>query len=410
MTAKHIAAIEVGTARTAALLATRSPRMDGSVLIRAFAEEKTAGIRKSEVHSASSVVTTVTGVLDKLSKNGRTDINQIDLVYSGGDLAGMPILGNAQISNPSEVVEEEDLEAAIEAMRAQPLPSGRTTVEEMRINCVLDGIRSVEDPCSLSAEELTVNGIRTHVDTHSYRAMIDAVEESGRDVENIFTAACSAPQGCTTPEQRRNGVLVIDMGAGTTSWSLSRNDRITAVGHLAVGGDHITNDILCAFHTGTEESATALKHEHGRATLENIDPAVRVDVPVHLGMSRTVNLKALTMVIHARMDETLRIIQADLEARSLLEDLGAGIVLCGGGALLRNLPTLVSSIFGGIPCSLGMLPTLNVPEIDGHPTRIRFAALYGAVLRAGRLENEEADGGSRAFSLSRLFSRSGGRR
>ncbi len=406
---KPIVAIEIGTSQTVAMLGVCSPKMDGTVDITAFCAEKTAGMRKSEVQSAQSVTTTAESVIQKLSKKNRIDINRINLVYSGGDLHGMPIMGKTTINNPSEVVEEEDIDAAIENMQAMSPISGRTTVEEIKINFVLDGTRVVEDPCNLSASELTVNGLRTHVDTNSYRAIKDAIEELGCDVENVFSAASCAPLGCTTSEQRINGVLVINLGGGTTSWSLCHDDRITAVGHLAVGGDHVTNDILCAFHTGTDESAAALKHDYAQATLDGINATARIDMPKNIGMSRSVNLKALSLVVNARMDETLRIIYADLSDHGLLDSLGAGIVLCGGGALMRNITDLVSTIFGGIPCSIGSLPFLNLPEIDEDPYNIRYAPIYGAILRAAKIEIEKEEEGASVSKIWNWFRRSGGR-
>lgn len=406
---KPIVAIEIGTSQTVAMLGICSPKLDGTVDITAFCAEKTAGMRKSEVQSAQSVTTTAESVIHKLSKKGRIDINRINLVYSGGDLCGIPLMGKTIINNANEVVEDEDVEAAIDNMRATPPISGRTTVEEMKINFVLDGTRVVEDPGNLSASELTVNGLRTHVDTNSYRAIKDAVEESGCDIENLFSAASCAPLGCTTPQQRINGVLVINLGGGTTSWSLSHDDQITAVGHLAVGGDHVTNDILCAFHTGTDESAAALKHDFAQATLAGIIPTARIEMPKNIGMSRSVNLKALSLVVNARMDETLRILYADLSEHGLLDSLGAGIVLCGGGALMRNISDLVSTIFGGIPCSIGNLPFLNVPEIDEDPYNIRYATIYGAILRAAKIEIEKEEEGASGSKIWKWLRRSGGR-
>lgn len=409
MPSKPIAAIEIGTTRTVAMLGTCSPKADGSVDITAVCTEKTAGIRKCEVQSAQSVTTTAEGVILALSKKGRTDINRINLVYSGGDLQGMSIFGKTHIDNASDVVEEDDVDTAIENMRNTPALSGRTTLEEMKVNLVLDAGRIVEDPVNLKADELTVNGLRTHVDTNSYRALTDAVESANCDIDNVFSAAASAPLGCTRKEQRMNGVLVIDLGGGSTSWSVTHKDRITYVGHLAIGGDHITNDILCAFHTGTDESATALKHDHAKATLDGVDPAARVDLPKNMGMSKTINLRALDMVVNARIDETLRILYAEAREAGALDGLGAGIVLCGGGALLKGITQLVTQIFDGIPCSIGSLPTLKCKEIDDDPEKIRYATVYGALLRAAKIETEEDEvgGGNRFFNF---FGRSGGRK
>ena len=94
-----------------------------------------------------------------------------------------------------------------------------------------------------------------------------------------------------------------------------------------------------------------------------------------------------------------------------LEGLGAGIVLCGGGALMRELPTLVTRVFDGIPCALGALPALNFPEIDDDPERIRYATVYGALLRAAKMHQEEiaADSGGGGIRLFNWLGRSGGR-
>lgn len=410
MPSKPIAAIEIGTTRTVGILGTCSPKADGSVDIIAVCTEKTAGIRKSEVQSAQSVTTTAEGVIQTLSKKGRTDINRINLVYSGGELQGMPIIGKTDIDNASEVVEEYDVDTAIENMRDTPALSGRTTLEEMKVNIVLDGTRPVEDPINLGASELAVNGLRTHVDTNSYRAVTDAVEAANCDVDNVFSAAASAPLGCTKKEQRMNGVLVIDLGGGSTSWSVTHNDHITYVGHLAIGGDHVTNDILCAFHTGTDESATALKHDHARATLEGVDPAVRIDLPKNIGMSKTINLRALDMVVNARIDETLRIVYAEAREAGALDGLGAGIVLCGGGALMKGITQLVTQIFDGIPCSVGSLPVLKCREIDEDPEKIRYATVYGALLRAAKIESEEEETGKGGFRFFDFFGRRGERK
>ena len=402
--------LEVGTARTVALLGIHSPKTAGPPAIVAVSVAKTSGVRKSEVVSPQSVTTTVASVLKKLSESGNVDINQLDLVYSGGDLQGMPIHGRAEIDAEYGEVDEEDVAAAIAHMRDAPVPSGRTTLEDIKCDYVIDAKRVVDDPVSLTASELVVNGIRTHVDANSARAVIAAVEETGAVVATVFSAAASAPLGCTSPEQRRNGVLVIDLGGGTTSWSITRDEKILAVGHLAIGGDHVTNDILCAFHTGKDESAAELKHAAAQAILDGVDPAEQIAVPKMLGIGKKIKLRALDMVVNARLDEMIRIIRDDVRAVGGLEGLGAGIVLCGGGALLRELPTLVTRVFDGIPCAVGSLPPLDCPEIDDDPEKIRYAALYGALLRAAKVRQDEqpaeSSGRSRLFNW---FGRSGGR-
>ncbi len=410
MASKPIVVLEIGTTQTVAMLGSYSAKGDGSIEIEAVCAEKTSGMRKSEVLSAQSVATTAEGVLNTLSKKGRTDINRVDLVYSGGDLQYTPIVGKTQIDNDGEIVDYEDIEEALDNLRDFPAQSGRTTLEEIRGDFILDGARVVEDPENLRASELAVTGLRTHVDTNSYHAMVEALQSTVCDVESVHSEAASSPLGCTTKEQRESGVLVINLGGGTSCWSVTRNDRVIAVGHLAVGGDHVTNDILSAFHTGSDESANALKHESAQAILDGIDPGARVEVPKNLGMTKYINVRSLGLVVNARLDETLRILRKQVAASNALDGLGAGIVLCGGGSLLKGLPQLTSQIFDGIPCSLGKLPPTGHKEIDDATDKIRFAPVYGALFRAAKVayENEDSRPGG-ISSLFGLFGRKGGR-
>ena len=76
---------------------------------------------------------------------------------------------------------------------------------------------------------------------------------------------------------------------------------------------------------------------------------------------------------------------------------------------MRNITNLVSTIFGGIPCSIGSLPFLNVPEIDEDPYNIRYATIYGAILRAAKIEVEKEDEGASGSKIWNWFRRSGGR-
>lgn len=404
-----LVALEVGTSRTVAMLGLQSPKTGAPIEIAGLALARTSGIRKSEVVSPQSVTTTVSSVLRELSRIGGVDIHQLTLVYSGGDLQGMPIVGRAEIDASEGEVSEEDLANAIANMRDAPLPSGRTTMEELKCHYVLDQRRIVEDPLSLTASELSVQGIRTHVDSNSLKTLIDAVEDSDTTVTTTLSSAASSPLGCTTPEQRQHGVLVINLGGGTTSWCVMKQDKIAAVGHLAIGGDHVTNDILCAFHAGKDESAQELKHTVAQAILEGDDPTQQVPIPKMLGITKKIKVRALNMVVNARLDELFQIIREDVRAANGLEGLGAGIVLCGGGALLQKTPELVSRVFHNIPCTVGSLPFVNVPEIDEDPEKIRFAALYGALLRAAQIQQDAPSPESGGLRFLNWFNRNGGR-
>jgi cell division protein FtsA len=181
---------------------------------------------------------------------------------------------------------------------------------------------------------------------------IKVVRSIPMDVEDVaFSGLCSA-LSVLTPEQKKIGALAIDLGGGTTDYLAYANGVVAVAGSLGVGGDHVTNDIALGFNVPASQ-AEKVKREHGSAMLGAGDPGDSVKLPSEVGFTgRTIGLQALGTVIHARMDETLGMVRKHVEEEGILRQLGAGIVLTGGGARLNGVCALAERIFG-LPCATG---------------------------------------------------------
>jgi cell division protein FtsA len=150
-----------------------------------------------------------------------------------------------------------------------------------------------------------------------------------------------------------------------------------AAGSIAVGGGHVTNDLVLAFNI-LQMRAEELKLQYGSAIISPSAGLRRISVPNDLGkQDQTISLKAFHTVINARMAETLQIIRSRLHDADLLGKLGAGVVFTGGGAAMPGICELGQSVFG-VPCAVGE-PSVFSPALDNVPNHPAFATARGLI-------------------------------
>jgi cell division protein FtsA len=171
------------------------------------------------------------------------------------------------------------------------------------------------------------------------------------DVQDVVYAGLASALSVLSVEQKKGGVLVIDLGAGTTEYVAYSGGVIAATGALGVGCDHVTNDIALAFNI-PEGQAERCKVEHGGALVpEDADGKVSIAPGVGFG-GRKISRQSLLTVINARVDETLHMVRRRLEEDKVPPHLAAGVVLVGGGAHMPGVTDLAADIFG-MPCTVG---------------------------------------------------------
>jgi len=194
---------------------------------------------------------------------------------------------------------------------------------------------------------LVLHGVRSRL--HN---TVKAVSGVPIDVEDVvFSGLCSA-LAVLTEEQRERGALVIDLGAGTTDYVAYSDGALATAGALGVGGDHVTNDIALAFNIPSSQ-AERVKRDHGSAVIGTPTPSKRISLPAEVGFTgRTISVKSLQTVINARTDEIFTMVKHRLDELGILHQMGAGVVLTGGGAHLGEVTDVAKRVFG-LPCVIG---------------------------------------------------------
>jgi len=369
------AALEIGTTRT--VLAVGEPLDAGRVKITAKAVIPSSGVRKSEIIDIRQVTYSLNAVLKEIQDKEGYAIGTADLAVSGPHIETRDVSTQRRVDG--KTVESEDVDAIYDGSFDNGLGADRIVLDVAELGYGLDGREGIANPRGMTGHMLT---LRTHV-VHAAQQRIEdartAARQSKIDIRDISFAGSCAAWAVLTPADRREGALHIDLGAGSTTWTVWSDGRLIHAGVLGVGGDHVTNDIRQAFGL-TLTQAETLKTSESDARLD-LPPGERITIASDMPgfEDRSISRRALATVVDARLQEIFSLVAADVDRAGLVHRIGGDIVLTGGGAAQRGILPLARRLFGrrvrvGTP----------VPEIEGLENveaPESFATVAGLLLR-----------------------------
>jgi cell division protein FtsA len=345
-----VAALEIGTSKIIAMVGEM--REDGTVMITGVGERPSSGVRKGEIIDLENATVCAKAALEEAEETSNVSLGQIYVTISGGHIRGLVNRGAVPVRDPEGLVSEDDVEEVMEVARAISLPADREIIHTICRHFCIDDQEQVIKPEGMVGAKLSVDMLVLHGVRGLLRNTERVVEQIPMEVQDVaFGGLCSA-LSVLTIEQKTSGVVVIDLGGGTTDYMAYAGGVVACGGALGVGGDHVTNDMAIAFNIPMAR-AEKLKKEIGCATIAAaIDPP-KISLPAEVGFpGRTINLRSMHTVINARVDEIFSMIKKRLDDDNVLPMVGAGIVLTGGGAHLKGVTDLAETVFG-VPCFVG---------------------------------------------------------
>ena len=371
-----IAALEIGTSRTVVCVGEASE--NGRMKITGIGNYPTTGVRKGQVIDLSQAKVGIEAAAADAEKMSGVDVWQVLMTFSGGHVQATVNHGQIPIRSSDRVVTREDVEEVTAIANEMPLETDRQVLHTIRQTYTLDDQPGIVTPQGMRCNMLSFNTLVVHGHKNRIENVVNVAKNARLDVTDVTFSGVCAALAVLTPEQKKNGVVLVDFGGGTTNYVAYTNGIVSSIGSIAVGGDHITNDIALAFNIPLYR-AEELKRNEGSAIIETGLASTRISIPADVGFEdRTISCKALHIVINARMEETLKILRSRLDEAGVLIHLGAGVVLTGGGAYLRKLSDLTQRTLG-IPCQIGL--PINVDGLIDHVEQpAAFATVAGLVI------------------------------
>jgi len=375
-----VAGIDVGTTKICTIIGC--PQSDGRLEVVGVGLNPSAGLKRGIIVDREDAIGSIVESVESAQQQAEVEVERAYVGVTGAHISSVNITGRTNVA-PGPAVSEQDVQRAVQSARdAVPLPQDREIIHEVVREFTVDGEPGVTRPVGMSARRLdvelhAVTGTVSIVENVE-RCVIDAgVAVGQRVLEPIATG-----MAVITDAERDLGVILVDVGGGTSDVAVFLDGSIAHTSAIPVGGDHTTRDIARLLRVSFEE-AEKLKCRFGRALPNEEAGDERVQVQLANGdQSEEVPLSLIAEIIEPRMEEIFSLVRGNIKRAGIYEQASAGVVLSGGGSKLPETAGLASRVLDGLPARVGS-PRGTLGMVDAVASPV-YATGVGLAMLAGR--------------------------
>jgi cell division protein FtsA len=383
-----VVGLEIGTSKIAA--AVGEVNASGTLNIIGLGQARSRGVRKGEVADVAAVEEDVRNAIVEAEQMADVEIRSVYLGVTGAHIRGFNNRGVHPVVSSDREIMEDDVQDVIKNAKAINLPAENHVLHAIRQHFHVDGHDGIVNPVGMFGARVEVDMHVIHGNFNRLQTPIRVVKGLQLEVEAIVFNALAASLALLTNEQKEMGALVIDIGGGTTNYAVYANGIIKHTGVLAVGGDHVSNDLAYGLKVPLGR-AEQLKIEHGSAVTNPSAKGQTVTLSNEVGLSlKTINLDHLQRVMVLRLEEIFELIEQDIAQAKLLDYVRSGVFICGGGARIPGILSLAERTFQ-MPASLGK--TSSISGIKSALDQPEFATAIGLVKFGSFQQKKRGTGG-----------------
>lgn len=364
---RTVVALDIGTTKICTLVAEVGPPPENAMRIVGVGVVPSKGIRKGVVVNVGEVTAAITESVQRAERTSGYAIASAYVGLAGSHISSINSRGVIAISRGERGIRPVDVERVLEQARAIDIPHNREILHIIPRGFTVDGDDGVRDPLGMQAYRLEVEAHIVTGSTSSIRNLIKCVQNAGIQIDALVLEPLASGEAALTDIEREMGVVLVDIGGGTTDIAIFIEGSIWHTVVLPTGGEQLTNDIAVGLRTPFN-TAEDLKIKYGHALPHTLMPEemVRVNMFGEDGQ-QNISRQFLSEIIEARAEEILEMVLKEIKRSGYDGLLPAGLVLCGGTADLAGLRDLARDIMGlpariGEPQNLrGLVDTLQSP-------------------------------------------------
>jgi len=371
-----VVGLDLGTTKVCAIVG--EVKDEGQVDIIGIGISASHGLKKGVVVNIDSTVESIRKAVHEAELMAGLKIDSAYVGISGSHIRGLNSHGVAPIR--SREVVAADVARAIDGARAVNIPADQQILHVLPQEFVIDDQDGIKDPLGMSGTRLDV---KVHIITGAVAAIQNIVRScsrAGLHVSDLVLQPLASSRAVLTAEEQELGVVVVDIGGGTTDMALFREGSLWYTEVLPIGGNHLTNDIAIGLRTPASE-AEKIKIKHGCALSSLVKHEDSLDVPSVGGRPpRLLSRQILCEIIEPRVEELFGMVQQRLKKTGFEDMIASGVVLTGGTALMEGLQDAAERMLGlpirkGVPKNIGGL--MDVVNSPIYATGVGLV-LYGA--------------------------------
>ncbi len=379
-----VVGLEIGTHKICAAIGELAA--NGSFTVLGLGQARSRGVRKGEITDPQKASDDIRQALTEAETMADWEVASVFLGVTGAHVRGFNNRGIHPVVSADREITQDDAEDAIRNAKAVNLPPDHAVLHTVRQDFKVDDLEGVQNPVRMVGAKVEARVHVIHGHGNRIQNGIRAVQSLQLTVEGVVFNGLASALAVLNRDHKQMGALVIDLGAGATEFALYSDSILRHSGVLAVGGDHLSNDLAIGLKVPLGR-AEAIKIEHGGAMVLPEDASEMVALHGDSSLpERSVTREQLRRIQSLRTEEILELIARDVGP--LLGLARAGVFLCGGGARMRDLVPLAERIFQ-LPVGIGRTQDVSGSvESLGQPefaTAIGLAR-FGAMRLTGRPE------------------------
>jgi cell division protein FtsA len=353
-----IVGLDMGTTKICAIIGQVDE--NGSLEIIGVGTTPSRGLRRGVVVNIESTVKSILDAIESAEMMSGREVSSVFTGIAGSHIEGINSRGVVAVTGREREITEEDIDRVIEAGKAIAFPMDREVLHVIPQEFVVDDQRGIRNP-------LGMIGVRLEAEVHivtgavtSAQNIIKCVNRAGFKVNDIILEPLASAKAVLSNDEKELGVLLLDMGGGTTDVLAYLEGSPYHTEILPMGGDQITNDLSIVLRTPLE-AAEKIKKESGCCYMGMVHENEEVVIPGVGGRPHYSKLKKeIVEIIQPRMTEMLNMVKEQVDKKGYLKLLAGGIVLTGGGSIIPGAVELAQDIFDlparvGIPIKMGGL-------------------------------------------------------
>lgn len=373
-----VAAIDIGTTKVVAI--TGKKKENGKIEILGISKTPSTGIKRGVVQNIDETVNAIRKTVEEVESMSGAAISDVFVGIAGQHIKTIRNRGYINRDSYEDEITRKDIDNLIREMYNISIDVGEEIIHVLPQNFIVDNETGIKNPVGMLGRRVEANFHIVIGQITSARNIGKCITKAGLSLNELILEPLASSSAVLTADEKEAGVALVDIGGGTTDVAVYYDDIIRHTAVIPFGGDVVTKDIKEGSSI-LQRQAELLKIQYGSALGDLAREDEVVSIPGISGREpKEISLKSLAYIIQSRMEEILNAVLYEIENSGYYERLSAGIVVTGGGALLKDLPQLVKFVTG-MDVRLGYpgetLASESVEEVNNP----MFSTSVGLVLK-----------------------------
>ena len=339
-----VVALDVGTSKVRTIIAAKPAVNETKPQIIGVGEANTAGMRKGLVIDIEEVVSSINESVEQAERMAGIPVEGAYISVGGGDVISQTSKGAIAVGRADGEVTRDDITRAINAAQAISIPNNREVFHVIPRKFSLDNQSDIKDPMGMTGVRLEADCLIIQGSSPHLKNISKCVYQAGINIEELVLSPLAAQMATLTKRQKELGVVLVNIGGGTTSVAVYEEGELLHIAIIPIGGNNITNDIAIGLRTSVEV-AEEVKIKYGSCQPQEISKKDEVDLSKFDKNEENVVARLhVAEIIEARMEEIFKLVNKELKAVDRDGMLPAGAVIVGGSSKIMGCIDLAKSV------------------------------------------------------------------